>query len=118
MTSTIPSLEGRTFIDATTDHAGDVDADTRFEYHEEGAVVWARYLGGVIQLGFLVGTRTGDSLDFRYSHVTSDGQTASGQCTSSLRLLDDGRIQSEERWTWTSKPGMGTSTLVEAAEVA
>jgi hypothetical protein len=109
----MPSLDGRRFVDATVDHAGDVGADTRFEYHEEGDVVWARYLGGVIRLGFLVGTRTGDDLEFRYSHVTQAGETASGHCTSTIRMLDDGRLQSQERWAWTSKPGSGTSTLVE-----
>ncbi|MEM7395542.1 MAG: hypothetical protein AAF492_24690, partial [Verrucomicrobiota bacterium] len=53
-----PSLEGRVFADVTADHAGDVGADTRFEYHEEAdGVIWARYAGGTVRLGHLVGTQ-------------------------------------------------------------
>jgi hypothetical protein len=46
---------------------GEATAATTFEYHELDGVVWARYEGGAIRLGFLVGTRVGDRLEFRYS---------------------------------------------------
>ena len=37
---------------------------TEFEYHQHGDLVWARYEGGAVRLGFLVGTRLGDRLEF------------------------------------------------------
>ncbi|MEM9465183.1 MAG: hypothetical protein AAGA90_07405 [Actinomycetota bacterium] len=110
----LPSLEGRVFADVTDDHAGDVGADTRFEYHEEtDGVIWARYAGGSVRLGHLVGTRRGDRLDFRYSHVTVDGATANGHCRSRIVRGDDGRLEFHESWEWESRPGAGTSVVRE-----
>ncbi len=111
---TTRSLEGLVFADVTDDHAGDVGADTRFEYHEEAdGVIWARYGGGTVRLGHLVGTREGDDLEFRYSHVTVDGQTANGHCVSRIVERDDGLLEFHERWQWESQPGTGTSTVRE-----
>ena len=85
-----PSLDGRVFADVTGDHAGDVGADTRFEYHEEpDGVIWARDAGGTVRLGHLVGTRRGSGLDFRYSHVIIDGTTANGHCQSRIVVRDE-----------------------------
>lgn len=114
MTSAAPSLEGRVFVDVTEDHAGDVGADTRFEYHEApDGVIWARYAGGTVRLGHLVGTRDGDRLDFRYSHVTTAGSTASGRCRSRIVVRADGLLEFYEAWEWESQPGAGTSVVRE-----
>jgi len=57
----VPSLDGRRFVDATPAPAGDVGPGTVFEYRQDDdGVVWARYAGGSVRLGFLVGTRRGD----------------------------------------------------------
>jgi hypothetical protein len=109
-----PSLDGRTFRDVTEHHLGEVGADTVFAYHEDDAgVVWARYAGGAIRLGYLVGTRSGDRLEFRYAHVTTRGETATGHCTSSVEVLDDGRVRLHESWEWESRTGGGTSVVEE-----
>jgi hypothetical protein len=113
ITPTVPSLDGKVFADVTEDRAGDVGAETLFEYHQEGDLVWARYAGGAVRLGYLVGTRDGDALDFRYAHVSVHGETAAGICRSRLSMDDDGAILSRESWTWESRPGRGTSLLRE-----
>jgi hypothetical protein len=108
------NLDGRLFRDVTSEHAGDVGDGTVFEYHEDDdATIWARYAGGKVRLGFLTGTRSADTLDFRYVHVTTDGETASGHCVSRVELLDDGRLRLHEQWSWESKPGSGTSVVEE-----
>lgn len=108
------SLDGRTFRDVTPDHQGDVGDDTRFTYREEpDGVVHARYEGGSVRLGYLVGMRTGDNLDVRYTHLTVDGETASGRCRSRIETLDDGRLRLHETWEWTSRAGTGTSIVEE-----
>ena len=43
-----PSIEGRRFRDVTDDRSGDVGPETIFEYHQDGDIVWARYVGGSI----------------------------------------------------------------------
>jgi len=99
---------------------GDVGGDTVFEYHEEvDGTVWARYEGGAVRLGFLVGTRhRATTLDFRYAHVTADGDTATGHCTSRIELLADGRLRLHETWEWDSREGRGTSVLDEVPDQA
>lgn len=109
-----PSLDGRTFTDVTANHAGDVGGDTVFEYHEEpDRTIWARYAGGSVRLGFLIGTRMSDTLDFRYSHVTTSAKTANGHCRSTVRELPDGRLRLHETWRWESQDGNGTSVVEE-----
>jgi hypothetical protein len=108
------SLEGRTFHDVTPDRAGDVDGETIFQYHESSdGTVWASYGGGGVRLGFLVGTRRGLALDFRYAHLTDRGETATGRCTSRIEHLDDGRLRMNEIWSWESRPGSGESVVEE-----
>jgi len=110
-----PSLDGRRF-GAVVNEAGEVDAATVFTYAQDGDLVSARYAGGAIRLGFLVGTRTGDALDFRYAHVNAAGETATGHCVSRLEVLADGRIRMHERWAWDSREGAGESVVEELPE--
>jgi predicted hotdog family 3-hydroxylacyl-ACP dehydratase len=108
-----PSLDGRRFQAVADVPGGDVGAQTVFEYAEETGLVHARYGGGAIRLGFLVGTRDGDTLRFRYAQVRADGTTASGRCESRIEVLDDGRLRLHEIWAWESQPGEGTSLVEE-----
>lgn len=110
----LPSLDGRSFRDVSPAPAGDVGGETVFAYHEDvNGTVWARYGGGAVRLGFLVGTRDQDGLDFRYAHVTDDGDTATGHCTSRIEQLTDGRLRLHETWAWDSREGSGTSVVEE-----
>lgn len=109
-----PSLDGRIFRDVTDVRVGDVGEETTFEYHQhEDHTVWARYEGGAVRLGYLVGVRTDDSLAFRYVHITLSGETAAGRCTSTIEQLPDGRLRMCETWEWESKAGSGTSVVEE-----
>ena len=111
--SSVPSLDGRRF--AVADSGGGVATmDTTFHYSEDDGVVTATYSGGTIRRGFLVGTRAGDSLDFRYVQLHTDGSTASGHCVTELEALPDGRIRLNESWEWESRPGSGRSVAEEA----
>jgi hypothetical protein len=108
-----PSLDGRRFQSATQVAGGDVGAQTLFEYAEEDGVVHARYAGGAIRLGFLVGTREGDGLRLRYAQLRTDGSTATGRCESRVETLEDGRLRLRESWRWESHDGAGTSVVEE-----
>ena len=107
-------LNGRTFRSLADVRGGDVGTETVFEYEEdEHAVVSAMYAGGAIRLGFLVGTRTGLKVSFRYAQLRTDGTTATGRCESVIENLDDGRLRMHERWAWESQEGSGTSVVEE-----
>ena len=92
---------------------GTVDSDTRFTYHQDGDTVWAEYAGGAVARGFLVGTRTGNELEFRYVHLGRDGTTASGRCRSWIVVRADGLLELHEEWAWESRPGSGRSVVAE-----
>lgn len=110
---TVPSLDGRRFGAVDDVVGGDVGPATVFEYHQEGPDLWASYAGGSVAQGFLVGTRAGDHLSFRYVHRTDDGSTSAGRCETDVEQDDHGRIVLRETWTWESQPGSGSSVLVE-----
>lgn len=93
MASQVPSLDGRVFNVSDMGAAGEASAATMFEYHEDNGLVWARYQGGAVRLGFLVGIREGDRLDFRYSQLNESGETSNGRCSTTLSVLPDGRIR-------------------------
>jgi hypothetical protein len=109
----LPSLEGRTFRVSEMGDEGEASAATVFEYHEQNGVVWARYRGGAVELGYLVGTRQGDCMEFRYSQLNRSGETSSGRCSTKISLLSDGRLHLAETWAWESKAGAGTSAVEE-----
>jgi hypothetical protein len=108
-----PSLDGRRFAAVAEVEGGDVGAETVFHYAQDGDAVHARYAGGAVRLGFLVGRRDGDALAFRYVQLRADGTTASGRCASRIEALADGRLRLHETWAWESQPGAGTSVVEE-----
>jgi hypothetical protein len=106
-------LDGRTFVGVSNAADGDVGSDTVFVYRQEDDLVWAEYSGGSVRKGFLVGTRTGDGLSFRYSHLDGAGETAGGACRSRIEVLGDGRVRLHETWAWESRAGTGRSVVEE-----
>jgi hypothetical protein len=109
---TIGSLDGRRFA-AVENVGGEVTAATVFEYRQDGELVWARYRGGAVRLGFVVGKRIGDRLQVRYSHLNMDGETANGRCSTVIQRDPGGLLTLVEEWQWESRPGRGTSLLRE-----
>lgn len=105
------SLDGLVFAPVADQAPGQVGRQTRFAYHERDGRVRAEYSGGDVVTGYLVGTRTADTLDFRYVQLRADGTTASGHCVSLVTELPDGRLRLEETWTWESREGSGTSVV-------
>jgi hypothetical protein len=108
------SLDGRRFASAVNVVEGEVSADTVFTYKEAAdGTVTATYSGGSIRSGFLVGTRTGAELDFRYVQLNMQRETSTGHCRSSIERLPEGRLQLREVWRWESRDGSGTSVVTE-----
>ncbi|MEV1036889.1 MULTISPECIES: hypothetical protein [unclassified Streptomyces] len=109
------SLDGLVLAPVADQAPGQVGTRTRFTYHEGDGRIWADYAGGDVVRGHLVGTRDGDTLDFRYVQLKRDGTTSCGHCVSTVVDLPDGRVRLDERWAWESQEGSGTSTVEELA---
>jgi hypothetical protein len=109
----VVDLDGRVFRAVATDDGGDVDAATELRFRQADDLVWGRYSGGAVRLGFFVGTSDGSVVRFRYTHLSSTGETATGASEDRIELLPDGRVRLHERWSWDSRDGGGTSVLEE-----
>ena len=110
------SLDGLVLAPVADQDPGQVGTRTRFTYHEKSGRIWAEYAGGDVVRGHLVGTRSGDRLDFRYVQLGQDGTTAGGHCVSTVVELPDGRVRLEENWEWESRSGSGTSVVEQVTE--
>ncbi|MGW2343511.1 hypothetical protein [Streptomyces sp. NPDC001661] len=107
------SLDGLVMSPVADQAPGQVGTRTRFTYRERDGRVAADYVGGDVVEGHLVGTRSGDRLDFRYVQLKTDGTTSSGHCVSTVSELPDGRVRLDETWEWESQEGSGTSVVEE-----
>jgi hypothetical protein len=111
--TTPPSLDGRRFRALANSPGGQVTDETEFFFAQEGRLVHARYSGGTVALGFLVGVADADTIEFRYVHLDGEGAINSGHSVDTIEVLPDGRLRLHERWEWESKDGRGTSILEE-----
>lgn len=112
MTETV-SLDGRTLVGVENAEQGEVSSETRFDFEQDGDRIYARYSGGDIVDGHLLGTLEANRWEIRYVQLNVDGETASGHSVGTLRILEDGRVRVEDEWEWESKDGTGKSALEE-----
>ena len=107
------SLDGVTMFVSSTAAAGVVGADTRLHFVQKGSRVAARYAGGNVARGWLIGTISGSQLVFRYVQREGPGPIHSGHSVCFVERRIDGRIRIVENFTWTSRPGSGTNVFDE-----
>lgn len=68
-------------------------------WHQEGDTVTARFSGGQVLAGFLLGAVGPDGVvDAAYGQVLSDGTVQAGRCTTTPEVLPDGRLRMREEW--------------------
>ena len=110
---TSPSLDGRRMRVRSTDAAGVVGAGTRLHFIQEGARIAARYAGGSIRRGWLVGRREDNTVTYRYAQVEASGELHAGRAVCEVHVLSDGRLRMREHFHWTTRPGTGTNEFEE-----
>jgi hypothetical protein len=114
----MPSLDGLRMRAIGTGDTGQVDAKTLFVFSQHGNTVSARYWGGAVELGYLVGRVTADRLVFRYCQVDVKGDVHGGRSTCRVGQLPDGRLRLQEHFHWESREGSGTNVLEQVGEQA
>jgi hypothetical protein len=107
------SLDGIKMHVASTADCGEVNSETLFEFTQNGTVVSAKYSGGKIKLGYLVGNMNSNKFDFRYTQVDEDGRLDGGYSTCEVSKMADGRIKILEHFKWESREGTGTNIFEE-----
>jgi hypothetical protein len=99
-----------------TAETGEVSAATLFTFSQTGTTVWARYEGGAIEVGYLVGTFAAGRLVFRYAQVDRLGDVHGGRSTCDLHMLADGRLRIVEHFQWESREGSGTNVFEQTPD--
>ena len=108
------NLDGLTLYVSTTADIGVVGAGTLLHFTQRDDRVLARYRGGSIQRGYLVGEILGKSLTFRYSQLEASGEIHGGNSVCELLTLPDGRTRIVEHFTWRTREGSGVNVFDEA----
>mgnify|MGYP001274420294 CR=1 FL=1 len=84
---------------------GVVNKDTIFVFNQTDKCVTAKYSGGKIEKGFLVGAIDDDILNFSYCQLQTDGALDNGVSSCKLSVGKDEKITMTEFFEWKSRPG-------------
>lgn len=90
---------------------GVVNHNTIFHFEQKGARVIARYNGGKVKRGVLVGNIKGRKLLFSYTQQHDDGQVAGGESKCDIKFLENGSLRLIERFNW--EQGRGENVFAE-----
>jgi hypothetical protein len=111
------NIDGLTMFVSDTAATGVVNGDTHLHFRQRGKRVWARYAGGTISRGWLVGRWTGNSLCFRYSQIEEPRAIHGGQSACNVERLADGRLRLTEHFSWNTRVGSGINVFDELPSV-
>jgi hypothetical protein len=107
------NLDGAVMYVSSTDDRGVVDAETRLYFTQKESRVFARYSGGSIRRGCLVGTLYGSELAFRYTQVEDSGQIHGGRSICEVQCWEQAGLRVLEHFTWATRSGSGTNIFEE-----
>ena len=109
------SYNGKIFIPKSNTENGEVDEETIFYYFQKDDLFWAEYSGGDVLKGYIIGkVNEYAELDFHYQHLNKDSQVRIGKCHSIPRILENGKIELQEKWQWLNGDmSSGESVVVE-----
>lgn len=107
------NLDGVVMGVTSTARQGVVGSETRLRFRQKGSRVRARYAGGRVVRGCLVGRLDGSSLRFRYLQVEESGAMHGGSSLCEVIRLGDGRTRIVEHFTWRTRDGSGTNVFDE-----
>ena len=107
------NLDGLTMFVSSPADNGVVSGDTRLVFTQRGTRVAARYSGGRIARGWLVGQWADDTLHFRYGQREDGCAIHAGHSVCSVQELPDGRLQLVEHFAWSTRPGSGVNVFEE-----
>jgi hypothetical protein len=111
-------LDGRTMFVSSTAANGVVSSETNLRFTQRGARVVARYDGGSVERGWLVGSFEGETLRFRYAQREAGSAIHAGASICDVHRLADGRVRIIEHFEWSTRQGAGINVFDEARAAA
>ena len=107
------NLDGVLMYVTSSAAQGVVGMATRLRFLQKGARVFARYGGGAVRRGCLIGTVAGTKLVFRYVQREASGELHAGRSVCDLQRREDGRLRILEHFRWTTHDGAGSNVFDE-----
>jgi hypothetical protein len=107
-------LAGVRMRTASSADTGVVSGETELVFEQMGSIVSARYRGGSIVDGYLIGRLEGMAFSFRYVQADLTGGLDAGVSKGVFERLSDGRLRLTENFQWTTRPEAGTNVFEEA----
>jgi hypothetical protein len=107
------NLDGVVMYVSSTDDRGVVDAKTRLYFAQKGSRVFARYGGGSVTRGCLVGTLSESELVFRYTQLEDSGQIHGGRSICEVQRTAQTGLRVIEHFTWSTRSGSGINLFDE-----
>jgi len=93
--------------------SGVVSSETIFHFEQQGNLVSARYRGGKIIDGYLIGRLEGATLTFRFVQADTGDSLDSGQSTAILEQSETGKLRLIEHFKWATRDGSGVNIFEE-----
>jgi hypothetical protein len=110
-------LSGVRMRTVSTADAGVVSAETELVFEQTGAVVSARYRGGPVVDGYLIGRLDGMAFNFRYIQADASGALDAGVSKGLFERLPDHRLRLTEEFQWATRPESGTNVFEEIKRI-
>ena len=112
----MPSLENMTMRVVQTSPLGVINQQTLFHFRQKKNRVLARYAGGRIDRGYLLGEVQGNHLQFRFVQLQSDGRLDHGKSNCQIIRSEEGKVRLTEHFSWGSRKGTGQNIMEEIQE--
>lgn len=108
-------LTGVRMRTSITADAGIVSTETELVFEQTGSIVSARYRGGSVVDGYLIGHLAGMTMHFRYVQADAAGRIDAGVSEGRFERLQDGRLRLTEDFRWTTRPAVGRNVFEETS---
>lgn len=97
------NYHNKVFKPVSNTENGETSEETIFHYQQNGNILTAKYCGGKIISGHLIGlVDENGCIDMRYHQINEQGEIMTGICKSVPEIMEDGKIRLHEEWEWTS----------------
>jgi len=101
---------------SATDALGECSAETVLHFEQLGNVVSARYRGGQVIDGYLIGVLNLNKIAFRYVQIGAKLEVDGGHSEGEFEVLTDGRLQLTEHFHWDTRCGSGTNVFIQVGD--
>ena len=81
---------------------GVINENTIFRFKQKGDIIKAKYAGGKVKAGFLIGKLTDNKFEFQYTQMHDDNSLHGGHSLCEIEFSGDGRLRLVEHFEWSS----------------